>query len=117
MAQQLSGHKRNIESGQKFKKATASAGASATLTIAAEADEIHILDRLWFSWSGVGALAATGTITITVDGDEIFNQDVANSGIGPLELGHMTKGVKNKEVVIVLSAVTGLVPKLTVKYW
>jgi len=118
MAHTLQGHSRNNEAGQKFATPVASSsGGVTTLTIAAVADEFHILDRLWFSWSGVGALAATGTIIITIDGVEVLNQDVANSGLGPLDLGSMNGGVKNKEVVITLSAVTGLVGKLSVKYW
>jgi len=119
MAHSLAGHTRNIEHGQKFVKQAGSSGAITTLTIAAVAEQIHILDRLWFSWSGVGALAATGTIAITINGVEVLNQDVANSGLGPLELGRMNGGTaaKNSSVVITLSAVTGLVGKLTCKYW
>jgi len=119
MAQTLQGHSRNTEAGQKFKKATATAGQPVTLTLPAEAEQIHILHLLWFSYSGVGALAATGTITITIDSVVVLDQDIASSGNGPLDLGMMNGGyaAKNKSVEITLTAVTGLVPKLTCKYY
>lgn len=110
---------RNFESGQKHATATAGANTNAVLTIAAEADEIHVLDMLWFSYTdGTAGASPVGRITISIGGTVVFDHDITSSGPGPLRLHGMNGGKANEEVVVTLYAGgADVVGKLSVQYW
>lgn len=107
---------RNIESGLKQSvKTDASANADAVITLAAMADEIHVLDQLWFSYSGT---PTGGRLIITIGGVTKLDLDVTQSGPGPLPLSRMNGGKVNEAVVITLKAAgAGVVGKLAAQYW
>lgn len=107
---------RNTENGLKHAiKNDAAANADAVITLAAIADEIHVLDQLWFSYS---ATPTAGRLTITIGGVTKLDLDITQSGPGPLPLNRMNGGKPNEAVVITLKAAgSGVVGKLTVQYW
>lgn len=107
---------RNAESGLKHVvKADASANADAVISLAAVADEIHVLDQLWFSYSGA---PTGGRLTIAIGGVTKLDLDVTQSGPGPLPLNRMNGGKVNEAVVITLKAAgAGVVGKLAVQHW
>jgi hypothetical protein len=114
MAKTLEGS-RNLEAHQKHATATADANTNAVLTVAAIAGQIHILDTLWFSYSGT---PTGGRITIAIGGVTVLDQDITASGPGPLPLNRMNGGRENQAVVITLYAGgVGVIGKLSVQYW
>lgn len=100
---------------QKAVQATAADGVDAIITLAADADNVHVLHRLYFSYDVDPATA--GSLTITIDGVTYLDNFVVLAGMGPLELDGMSSGVLNKEVVITLEGVAGSVGKLSLIYF
>lgn len=115
MTQILEGNGRNVEVNQKHASATGTANTDLTLTIPADANHYHVLDTLWFSYSGT---PTGGRLTITIGSDVLLDHDITSGGPGPLPLHRMNSGKKNEAVAIKLFAAgAGVVGKLSVQYF
>ena len=107
---------RNLEAGQKHDKATASAGAAATVTLESIVDEAHLIKKIWFSFSENPAAACA--LTIAFAGVVKVDVDVTQGGPGPIDLDLLNDGKIGSEVIIQLAGDGGnAIPKINVLYY
>lgn len=75
---------------------------AAVITLAADANEIHVLD--WVVWSYDAAQTA-GQLTVTIAGTTVFDIDILASGPGSVTFpGGLYGSNKNEAMVITLKA-------------
>ncbi len=100
---------------QNHSVATGTADTELTLTIAASADEFWVLDSFCFSCD---AAPDAGTlITITIGATVVWKHVIVQGGPGPVDLGGLTRGVKNEAITIVADAAgAGKTVYLSAKY-
>jgi len=60
-------------------KHDASSNADAAVTIAADVDHIHVIDRIFWSYSGT---PTAGRLTVSVGGTVVFDHDIRTAGPG-----------------------------------
>jgi hypothetical protein len=93
------------------------AGSTATVTIAANADEFWAIARIDWSWSATQG----GDITVTYGGVTVWEHHAATHGYGYADFKFPTflhnNFTKNEELKVVMSSAGGsVVPRLTVHY-
>lgn len=109
MTTEVAGYSRPHEKGLTLSTATATAGV-ATITLAAATGVTHVLDRLWFSYSA--APATVLALTIAFEDGATFDIDIADKGVGPLDLGRIYGGEGKSVTVSLAAGAAGVVGKL-----
>jgi len=96
-------------------KSDAATAADAAVTIAADADHVHVIDDIICSYSAAGA----GNLLVVAGSTTILDVDITATGAHQFSFsnrGGLHNATKNEAVVITLDGVTSLDGKLNVYY-
>ena len=88
---------------------------AAVVTLAADADQTHVLDALYYSYD---AAPTGGLLTVTIGGTTVFEVDVTAGGPDDFEFPNgLYNDAKNEEMVVTLAAAGGSIQGIvTVSY-
>lgn len=91
-------------------------GVSAVVTLAADANNHHVLDGIGYSY--IGTFGSNGKLTIAIAGSTVFEVDVTAKGPDHIPLKEMGSiaSAKNQAVVVTLLGITTTTGKLNVLY-
>jgi hypothetical protein len=93
--------------------AVSTANANATVTYAAVANRSHVIDGIF--WSYTGGTLTTGRVTVTVGGTTVFDTDITAVGPGYQGFNSGMRSQPNQNMVITLYAGgTAVVGKLVI---
>ncbi len=87
-------------------------GNAGVITVAADADEIHVLRHVAYSYDSDPTGGTPGSLKVSIAGTDVFDADVTVAGPTELRFDDGLYGKKNEALVITLAALVGKTGRL-----